>query len=79
MYHYGWVERCLAGIAGKTKEGASVSSSAFHGIRDEKISQRLSESSVPPNGIWNSSMRAGRYVVFDTFTAFRDCRNRHLP
>jgi hypothetical protein len=39
----------------------------------------LSESSVPPNGIWNSSMRAGRYVVFDTFTAFRDCRNRHLP
>ncbi len=90
-YHHRWVERYLAGIAGKAKEKLHVSvfsdlldglligqakpllderrskrqphrlrRGASRGVelRDICLFQRLSESSVPPKGTWNSSIES---------------------
>ena len=108
MNHHRWVERCLAGIAGKAKEKLHVTifsnllygllvgeaqplldeqrterqtyrlcwsassgvelrgifSRSSQGIKDEKITQRLSESNVPPKGTWKSSVESSPLWCF---------------
>jgi hypothetical protein len=41
-----------------------IFSRSSQGIKDEKITQRLSESNVPPKGTWKSSVESGPLWCF---------------
>ena len=56
-----------------------VTARSSHCIREEKITQRLSESNVPPKGTWNSSIESCPLWSIGTSAAFSSCSNRQLP